>query len=135
MGHVLAERADAAGVAALAYHVVKPRGAKTWIALERLLDEADEGVDPSDPQYGSAGPEPAEPQDPHDDLGMHAKLGRDRPHPPMLGVMKTSDLRFQILFDGHGTPRRHSWCSGPKAPRPLRRRPRRGVDSTTVTSE
>ena len=127
LGHVLAQGADRAGVAALGDHVVQPRGAQLRVARKRLGDEATVRVDEPRPRLrlGARGPEA---EHAADYVGVDPELGGDRADPPVLSEVQPGDLGLTLRLR-HRPPRRLSWRRSPKEPSPRRRR--RGSNTST----
>ena len=77
VAHVLAQRADRAGVAALGDHVVQPRRAQPRVAGQRLGDEVTVRVDEPQPRRCGLRARLAEPEDAPDHVRVDAELGGD----------------------------------------------------------
>ena len=126
-GHILAQRADSAGVAALGDHVMQARGAQSRVAGQRFGDEGEVRVDEARPRGGAWARVP-EAEDAADHIGVDPELGRDRADAPVLRVVQAENLRLSLRCR-HRPPRRLSWRRSLNGPSPRRRR-----GSTTSTS-
>lgn len=128
LGHVLPQRANRAGVAALGDHVVQPGGAQPRVAGQHLGDEGTVWVDEPRPRLG-LGTRLPEPENAPDHVRVDAELGGDGADPPVLRVVQAEDLRLD-LRRRHRPARRLSWRRSRKDPSPRRGR----LGSTTATS-
>jgi hypothetical protein len=104
----------------------EPGRAQARVGVERVLDEADEGIDEARSRREEDHAPGAAIEDAVDDVGVHAELRGDRPSLPLLHVVEAPDLVLFGDVDRHGpTPSRQSWRRSPKWPSPWIRRPRR----------
>jgi len=102
--HVPPHRTSASPVASLDQHVVDAGGPQTWVPLERVLDEGDEGAEqrwrailgtivglplPDDAQHSA------------DHVLMDTQLGGDGPDPPVLDAEQAGDLGLGLRRDRH----------------------------------
>lgn len=130
---VLAQRANASGVAALLHHVEEARRPQPRIADELLVDEPTKRIDKLWPWRRRCAYFRRD--DPAHDVGMDAELRGDGANRPMLGVVKTADLCVHGVGNGHRIPRSRSCRTSWKSPTPSMRAPRRfRFRSTTSTS-
>src|SRR5712691_2700910 len=113
--HVLAQRALAARVTALAHHVEESRSAEPGITRERLSDELRIRRTQPRRQRRGLSKRREESHHPAHDVGVYPELLADRAHRPVLGEVQSPDLPLHLRWHGH-RPRSTSRGLGQRSP-------------------
>ena len=90
--HEAADREDRAGIAALADHLVDPRGAQPRVLRQGVADERQIRVEDAGPTQAGTDPCRLALHRGADRLTVEAELGRDGPDLPVLAVEQAPDL-------------------------------------------
>ena len=90
--HEFAYGEDRTGIAALAHHLVDPRGAQIRVLLQGVADERQIRVDDAGPPHAGRDAWQLALDRGADRLTVEAELGRDGPELPVLGVVQAPDL-------------------------------------------
>ena len=140
--HEFADGEDRAGIAALAEHLVDPRGAQPWVLRQRVADERQVRVEDAGPTHAGGDAWRFALDRGANGLTVEAELGRDGPDLPVLAVVQAPDLgalrgrdhrrsssdsrEARASGSATGSTARRPRNGWPRAPEP-RRGPGRGV--------